>query len=160
MIAANSFPDAPVSILATDLSRAVLDRAELGEFSQLEVNRGLPAPMLVRHFERSGVRWRIREDIRRRVRFRQLNLARPWPVLPAMDVVMLRNVLIYFDKAARRAALAQVASVLAPDGVLLLGGAETTYGVAEGWERVNVRGSLFYRPTGAREGRHDDNDRG
>jgi chemotaxis protein methyltransferase CheR len=146
MIAATSFPAAAVSILATDLSRAVLDRAGDGRFSQLEVNRGLPAPMLVRHFERDGSRWRIRADIRRRVQFRELNLARPWPILPRMDVVLLRNVLIYFDPPARRAALAQVMRVLNPGGVLLLGSAETTYGVADGWERVQVGRTLFYRP--------------
>jgi chemotaxis protein methyltransferase CheR len=152
MIAANSFPGATVSILGTDLSSSVLDRAAQGEFSQLEVNRGLPAPMLVRHFERAGSRWQIRDDIRRRVQFRQLNLARPWPVLPAMDVVLLRNVLIYFDVSARRAALAQAAQVLAPGGVLFLGGAETTYGLAEGWERVQVGRTMFYRPTGKESG--------
>lgn len=152
MIAASSFPSATVSILGTDLSRDVVARAARGEFSQLEVNRGLPAAMLVRHFERVGTAWRIRDDLRRNVRFRHLNLARPWPVLPPMDVVLLRNVLIYFDMAARRAALAQVARVLAPGGVLFLGGAETTYGVAEGWERTYVGRTLFYRPTGHEEG--------
>lgn len=152
MIAADSLPTATVSILATDLSSAVLARAAAGHFSQLEVNRGLPATKLVRHFERDGSRWRVNEDIRRRVRFRELNLARPWPVLPRMDVVLLRNVLIYFDKPARQAALAQVAKVLNPGGVLLLGSAETTYGTADGWERVQVGRTLFYRPA-ARESR-------
>jgi chemotaxis protein methyltransferase CheR len=147
MIAANHFPTASVSILGTDLSREVITRAAAGEFTQLEVNRGLPVAMLVRHFERVGSRWRIREDIRRRVRFQQLNLARPWPTLPRMDVVLLRNVLIYFDAAAKRAALAQVARVLAPGGVLFLGGAETTYGLVDGWQRVSVGRSVFYRPT-------------
>ena len=151
MIAAGSFPDERVSILATDLSRDVLARAAAGEFTQLEVNRGLPAALLVRHFERAGSRWQIRPDVRRRVQFRQLNLARPWPALPPMDVVLLRNVLIYFDAPAKRAALAQVARVLAPGGVLFLGGAETTYGLADGWERMQIGRSFFYTPTGHQE---------
>ena len=146
MVAADSFPNAEVSILATDLSRDVLGRAEQGVFSQLEVNRGLPAAKLVRHFERVGLRWRVKEDIRRRVRFRQLNLARTWPELPRMDVILLRNVLIYFDAAAKRAVLARVRRVLAPDGALFLGTAETTYGLVEGWDRVYVNGASFYRP--------------
>lgn len=153
MIAANHFPAAPVSILGTDLSRDVLARAQAGEFTQMEVNRGLPVAMLVRHFERVGARWQIREDIRRRVRFMELNLARPWPALPRMDVVLLRNVLIYFDAEAKRAALAQVARVLAPGGVLFLGGAETTHGLADDWQRVVVGRTVFYRPTPLAEGR-------
>ena len=146
MLAADGFPAADISILGTDLSRDVLARARDGLFSQLEVNRGLPAPLLVRHFERVGTRWRVGADIRRRVQFRQLNLARPWPVLPRMDVVMLRNVLIYFDKAARTAVLAQLARVLAPDGALVLGGSETTYGIADGWKRVQLGRASFYQP--------------
>jgi chemotaxis protein methyltransferase CheR len=146
MLVTDAFPTAAVSILATDLSRDVLARADTGVFSQLEINRGLPATLLVRHFEREGAGWRIKPGLRRLVEFRQLNLARPWPVLPRMDVVLLRNVLIYFDAPSKRAVLAQVARVLAPGGVLFLGGAETTYGLDEGWERVQVGRTSFYRP--------------
>ena len=151
MLVRDSFPTARASILATDLSRDVLDRAQAGVFSQLEVNRGLPAPMLVRHFERDGAGWRVHDDLRSTVEFRQLNLARPWPVLPKMDVVLLRNVLIYFHPDAKRAVLSQVARVLAPGGVLFLGGAETTYGLDDSWERVQVGRTSFYRP-GTQEG--------
>jgi chemotaxis protein methyltransferase CheR len=148
MLLADHFPTATGSILATDLSRDVLARAAHGTFSQLEVNRGLPAPLLVRHFERDGAGWRVREEVRRRVEFRQLNLARPWPVLPKMDVVLLRNVLIYFGADGKRAVLAQMAKVLAPGGLLFLGGAETTYGLDEGWERLQVGRTSLYRPIG------------
>lgn len=148
MLLADSFPGVPASVLATDLSRDVLARAAAGTFSQLEVNRGLPAPMLVRHFERDGATWRISPEMRRRVQFRQLNLARPWPRLPEMDVVLLRNVLIYFGADAKRAVLAQMARILAPGGQLFLGGAETTYGLDEGWERVQVGRTSLYRPLG------------
>ena len=152
MLVAEHFPTAAVTILATDLSRDVLARASDGVFSQLEVNRGLPAPLLVRHFEHDGARWRVNEAIRKRVEFRQLNLARTWPVLPRMDVVFLRNVLIYFDPPAKRAVLAQAARVLAPGGVLFLGGAETTYGLDDTWERVQVERTAFYRPARTHEG--------
>lgn len=145
MLMADFFPAAGGSILGTDLSRDVLARAAHGTFSQLEVNRGLPAALLVRHFERDGAGWRIKEPLRRRVEFRQLNLARPWSGLAPMDVVLLRNVLIYFDAPAKQAALAQLARVLAPDGVLFLGGAETTYGLDDSWERVQVGRTSLYR---------------
>ena len=145
MLVVDHFPGADVSILATDLSRDVLARAQNGTFSQLEVNRGLPVPLLVKHFERAGAGWQIRPELRRLVEFRQLNLSRPWPALPTMDIVLLRNVLIYFDTDAKRAVLAQVSRVLAPDGVLLLGGAETTYGLDDGWERVQLGRTSVYR---------------
>lgn len=148
MLAADHFPTATATILATDLSRDVLARASAGVFSQLEVNRGLPAPLLVRHFQRDGASWRVNDAIRRRVEFRQLNLARPWPALPKMDVILLRNVLIYFDGPAKRAVLTQVERVLATGGVLFLGGAETTYGLDDSWQRVQVGRTSFYRPAG------------
>ena len=147
MLVADHFPAAQVTILATDLSRDVLARAQQGLFNQLEVNRGLPVSMLVRHFERDGTSWRVSPDIRRRVQFRQLNLARPWTAtVPRTDVVLLRNVLIYFDTPAKQAVLGQVARVLAPGGVLFMGGTETTYGLDEGWQCVRVGRTSFYRP--------------
>ena len=145
MLVGEHFPRARVSILATDLSRDVLARAASGIFTQLEINRGLPATLLVRHFERHGAGWRANDALRRRVEFRQLNLARPWPAMARMDVVLLRNVLIYFDEQSKRAALAQAARVLAPGGVLFLGGAETTYGLDDSWERIQVGRTTFYR---------------
>ncbi len=133
------------TILATDLSRDVLERARAGRYNQLEVNRGLPARMLVKYFERDGTAWQLKEAIRRLVTFRQLNLARPWPLLPAMDVVLLRNVLIYFDVPAKRTVLAQVARVLRPGGYLFLGSAETTFGLDTRYERLEVAGAVCYR---------------
>jgi chemotaxis protein methyltransferase CheR len=155
MLVVDHFPGADVSILATDLSRDVLSRAEQGIFSQLEVNRGLPVPLLVKHFEREGAGWRIKPELRRLVEFRQFNLSRAWPTLPTMDIVLLRNVLIYFDTDAKRAVLGQVGRVLAPDGVLLLGGAETTYGLDDGWERVQLGRTSVYRAAQGRPAWHE-----
>lgn len=152
MLMEDHFPLATGGILATDLSRDVLARAAHGTFSQLEVNRGLSAAQLVRHFERDGAGWRVKEQIRRKVEFRQLNLARSWRSLPSMDIVLLRNVLIYFDSEAKRAVLAQVAQVLAPGGLLFLGGAETTYGLDDSWERMQVGRTSWYRPAGSGPG--------
>ncbi len=150
MLVQGHFPQvADVTILATDLSRDVLARAAAGRFTQMEVNRGLPAALLVRHFQRVGAEYVVNEPLRRRVEFRQLNLSRPWPSLPQMDVVLLRNVLIYFDAPVKRQVLSQVSRVLAPGGVLFLGGAETTYGLDDGWERVQVGRTSFYRPAAA-----------
>jgi chemotaxis protein methyltransferase CheR len=134
-----------VDLLATDLSHEMLDRARNGQYSQLEVNRGLPATTLVRHFERSGLGWRISPALSSQVQFRQLNLMRPFPPMGKFDVVFLRNVLIYFDLATKRDILRRVRQVMAPDGHLFLGAAEMTMGVDDAWERVPAGRSSVYR---------------
>jgi chemotaxis protein methyltransferase CheR len=134
-----------VDVLATDLSDEMLDRARKGEYSQLEVNRGLPATTMVRHFERAGPHWRISRSIRDLVEFRQLNLVRPFPPMGRFDVVFLRNVLIYFDLPTKRDVLQRVRQVMAPDGHLFLGAAEMTLGVDDAWERVPAGRSSVYR---------------
>lgn len=134
-----------VDMLATDLSQEMLDRARAGEYTQLEVNRGLPATTLVRHFRRHGLHWRIDPALAAQVQFRQLNLVRPFPPLGRFDVVFLRNVLIYFDLATKRDILHRVRQVMAPDGHLFLGAAEMTMGVDDAWERVPAGRSSVYR---------------
>jgi chemotaxis protein methyltransferase CheR len=110
-------------VLATDLSEEMVRRTRAGSYSQLEINRGLPAAKLVRHFTRAGTEWQINEPLRRMVEARQLNLAAPFPPLPPVDVLFLRNVLIYFKPDTRRQIFDRVRRVLRPDGYLVLGGA-------------------------------------
>ena len=81
---------------------------------------------LVKHFDQVGADWQISATIRGLVEFRQMNLTEPWPSFPKIDVVFIRNVLIYFDIPTKQAILGRVRNVLAPDGYLFLGGAETT----------------------------------
>lgn len=148
MLIRETFPalaDWNVRILATDLNAAMLDRARAGIYTQLEVNRGLPAMMLVKHFQKTGDQWRISDSIRRGVEFRELNLAREWPPMPRMDLVFLRNVMIYFHTDAKQKILAQLRSLLRPDGRLFLGAAETTYGLDDAYERVVFGPAAAYR---------------
>lgn len=132
-------------VLASDLSQRMLERTELGVYSQLEVNRGLPVQRLLRHFERQGHQWRAKENLRSMIRTQALNLDGPWPTMPTMDVVLLRNVLIYFDVPTKKRVLAKVRHVLRPDGYLFLGGAETTLGLDDSYERVQVGRAPAYR---------------
>jgi chemotaxis protein methyltransferase CheR len=134
-----------LDMLGTDLSSEILDQARTGIYSQLEVNRGLPAPMLVRHFDRQGAAWQIKASLRKQVTFKAMNLAQPFPTIPQMDVVMLRNVLIYFDTATKRQVLAQVRRVLRPGGYLFLGAAETTLNLDETFQRVQLGRATAYR---------------
>jgi len=140
-------PGWTASILATDLSQEVVDKARTGRYSQLEVNRGLPAPMLVKHFARSGTEWQVREELRRMVEFRTLNLATAFPSMPAFDIVFCRNVLIYFDTGTRRQVLDRIVRTMRPDGALLLGAAETTMSLGTNLERVQVARASYHRNT-------------
>jgi chemotaxis protein methyltransferase CheR len=135
-----------VRILGTDINGAVLDRAREGSYRQLEVNRGLPAPLLVKYFERQGLDWRLAPAVRRLVQFEQLNLLDPWTKVGPCDVIFLRNVLIYFDLGTRKQILRRVREVLRPDGYLFLGCAETPLGIDEAFERVEFEKTFYYRP--------------
>jgi chemotaxis protein methyltransferase CheR len=137
-----------VRILATDLSQEVLARARAGRFTQLEVNRGLPASYLVRHFRKEGMEWQIADPLRQMVEFRELNLIEAWPGVPAADLVFMRNVLIYFDVSTKRAILGRTRRVLGPDGYLFLGAAETTLNLDDAYQRVVIGKAVCYRRLG------------
>lgn len=127
MLMRDDFPNVlPPTILATDVSAGALRRARDGRYTQLEVNRGLPARALTRHFTHEGRDWRISPELREMVEFRQLNLAGPWPNIPPADLILMRNVLIYLHDDARVRVLHRAAEMLRPGGYLLLGSAENT----------------------------------
>jgi chemotaxis protein methyltransferase CheR len=136
-----------LSILGTDISASVLDRARRGRYGQLEVNRGLPAHLLVRHFTRAGMEWEIEEPIRRMVRFQRQNLVEVWPAMPPFDLVFMRNVMIYFDVATKRRVLGRMLGQLGPHGYLLLGAAETTFNISDDYDRHLVGRTAWYRPS-------------
>jgi len=120
-----------VDIVATDISHAVLKRAQDGLFSQFEVQRGLPVQYLVKYFTQDGEYWRVNQTIRDRVDFRPFNLLNPPRTLGTFDVVFCRNVLIYFDIETKTRVLSSIRGVLADDGVLFLGSAESTMGLSK-----------------------------
>jgi chemotaxis protein methyltransferase CheR len=121
-----------VEIIATDLSPTVLDRAREGLYSTFEVQRGLPIQMLIRHFDQEEPYWRIKRETRQTVSFRPLNLLEDFSSLGQFDIVLCRNVLIYFDQPTKTRILNQVTRRIAPDGALLLGGAESVFGLCDG----------------------------
>jgi chemotaxis protein methyltransferase CheR len=135
-----------LTILGTDISPSVLDRARRGRYGQLEVNRGLPAHLLVRHFTRAGMEWEIEEPIRRMVRFERHNLVAGWPSLPPFDLVLMRNVMIYFDADTKRDVLTKMRRQIAPHGYLLLGTSETTYNLSDDFDRELDGRTTWYRP--------------
>ncbi len=148
----DSFPELAgwdLTLHGTDLSGEAVARARAGRFSPLEVNRGLPAQMLVKYFERTGRDYAITPRLRDRTSFERMNLAEPWPVLPRFDVVFCRNVLIYFDPPVRERILTRIRSVLAPGGYLFLGPGETSASVLDGYTQLRVAGTVIHHLQGA-----------
>jgi chemotaxis protein methyltransferase CheR len=134
-----------VVFLASDISQEVLAKARLGRYNQIEVNRGLPATLLVKYFEQHGTEWQLDPVVRNMVEFREINLAQPWPPLPRMDLILIRNVMIYFDIDTKKTILTNVSNLLRADGYLLLGGAETTLNLNDSYRRVELHKAGFYQ---------------
>lgn len=137
-----------VTIRATDLSAGALEKARRGWYTPLEVGRGLPPEYLPRHFDRDGAGWRVKAEVRAAVRFEPLNLTAADCSFPRADLVLLRNVLIYFDVATKRRVLGRVRAGLPADGYLLLGGAESTLQLDDGFEPAECGAARFFRPRG------------
>ncbi|MEQ8442848.1 MAG: protein-glutamate O-methyltransferase [Alphaproteobacteria bacterium] len=130
-----------VEIVATDISDEMLDKAKSGIYSQFEVQRGLPIQMLVKYFKQNGDKWHIDSSLRSMVDYRPFNLLEHPRGLGNFDLVFCRNVLIYFDQPTKTQVLSNISEVLAKDGVLYLGGAETVLGITDKFKPVpNQRG--------------------
>ena len=134
-----------VKLLATDLSTQVLEKARSGCFNQTEINRGLPAPYVLKFFDRKGMNWQVSPPIRQMVDFQSLNLIEPWPPLGTMDIVFIRNVLIYFDVATKKGILSKIKKLLRPDGYMFLGGAESTLSLDDSFFRSEIEKASIYR---------------
>ena len=140
--------DYRIEIVATDISTEVLDKARAGIYSHFEVQRGLPIQLLIKYFTQTGDMWQIAPDIRAMVQFRPFNLLCDLSRNGVFDLVVCRNVLIYFDQEAKSEMLEKLAQVTAPDGYLILGAAETTIGLTQAFKASSERRGL-YMPTGA-----------
>lgn len=132
-----------IEILATDVSGEVLRIAKEGVYSQFEVQRGLPIQFLVKYFTQQGDKWQLKPEIRSMVNFRPFNLLSDPSSLGSFDVVFCRNVLIYFDPETKTRILDGIAKVLAADGHLYLGGAETVLGISSRFQPVPAQRGLY-----------------
>ena len=135
-----------IEILATDVSRDAIERARRGSFSQFEIQRGLPVRVMLRWFDQVGDAWIAKRPLRRMIRFERHNIL-DRPSQPAQfDVILCRNVLLYFPEKARAEAFDRLSTAIAPDGVLMLGAGETVLGQTRRFmSERSLRG--LYRPT-------------
>jgi chemotaxis protein methyltransferase CheR len=135
-----------VRILGTDISDAMVKRTREGIYSQFEVNRGLPASLLVKNFDRQGLNWQVKPELRKFVDCRKMNLTEKWPAITQHDVVFLRNVLIYFDLKTKEQILHCIHQSMRPEGFLFLGGGETLIQLNVPFERVSIGKTVCFRP--------------
>lgn len=135
-----------LQIMASDMSGRALARLKLGCYNQLEVNRGLSPTLRDKYFYQQQDFWQISDKIRQMLTVRQLNLIHEWKALPMMDIIFLRNVLIYFDLETKVSILHKIHQHLRSDGYLFLGGGETVLNIDSRFESVQIDKSTCYRP--------------
>ncbi|MEI9888823.1 MAG: protein-glutamate O-methyltransferase CheR [Rhizomicrobium sp.] len=137
-----------IDLIATDLSAEMIARGEEGVYSHFEVQRGLAIRRLVAHFNQEAGNWRIHENLRRMVTFRQFNLLDSYGWLDDLDAVFCRNVLIYFDAKTKAQVLDKIAEILMPDGALILGHAESVRGLSTAFVPVDHAPHLYVKDRG------------
>ena len=147
----HKWKDWNIEIIGTDLSAQVLDKAKKGHYSQFEVQRGLPIQMLIKYFEQKGDVWEISDEIKNMVRYRPYNLLDPFTGLGKFDVIFCRNVLIYFDQPTKSDVLERMRRILADDGTLFLGAAETVLGITDEFKPVKGQRGMYVATSGNAE---------
>ena len=140
-----------IEIVGTDICTQVLDKAKAGSYSQFEVQRGLPIQLLIKYFKQEGDIWRLNDDIRNMVTYRPFNLLDNFGSLGSFDVIYCRNVLIYFDQPTKSAVLDRMSKVLAKDGTLFLGAAETVLGITDAFRPVRGQRGMYVPTDGKAE---------
>lgn len=131
-------------ILGTDISEAALVYCSQGRYTRLELSRGINAERLKRHFVKVDKVWKIDDKLRALANFKPFNLMQPLSSLGPFDLVMCRNVAIYFSLEDRKRLFERIADRLKPDGVLLIGATESLAGVTDRLKRNVYNGVVFY----------------
>ena len=132
-----------IDILGTDISHKVIRTARTGLYSQFEVQRGLGVAQMLRHFEETPEGWQIHDHVRQTTRFQQHNILSAPPSRKSFDLILCRNVLLYFDPETRTKAFAQLSGALADDGFLMLGAGETVIGQTRIFTPSPGRSSIY-----------------
>ena len=125
-----------LDILGTDVSKYAVGKARAGAYSQIDVQRTVPARIMVRYFEKNKNRWQLQPSIRNQVHFRQHNLVDEFSKMGEFDIIFCRNVLSSFNDETRNDVLTRLSKQLAPDGVLVIGTLETLIGESAGFKPV------------------------
>jgi chemotaxis protein methyltransferase CheR len=139
-----------IKIQATDICSVALEKAKKGEYTQFEVNRGLPVQLLTKYFSQAGLKWKIKDSLKSIIQYQEMNLLSSWSIIEPCDVIFMRNVLIYFDEATKRSIMKSIPKVLTPEGYITLGGSEAIIDPEVKFERQTYAGAVFYRLPGVK----------
>jgi chemotaxis protein methyltransferase CheR len=134
-----------IEILGTDIADHVLQKARSGEYNNFEIQRGLPMPMTVKYFTQKNGQWVIKDELRRRTDFKKFNLLENPARLGVFDIIFCRNVLIYFNQETKLQVLKNIRSVMAADGMLLLGSCENVLSDKSGFRPVENMHGCYMR---------------
>jgi chemotaxis protein methyltransferase CheR len=138
-----------IRIEGTDISVEVVERARVGRYHRIEINRGLPARYVVNYFDRIDEDWIVKPELKKVCNFRQGNLCGPqFPFSRAtdsFDVIFLRNVMLYFSQETRKTLMAAIYRLLPPDGILFLGSSEQPVDMSQ-WQATLAGGTCYFRP--------------
>jgi chemotaxis protein methyltransferase CheR len=139
-------PNLKWKILATDIADRALTKSKSGKYSQLEVQRGLSAPLMIKYFTKDeGDTWSVKKEISQHVEFRKQNLLDSFAALGTFNLVLCRNVLIYQKVENKKRVVENIAKLLAPGGYLIMGAGESLMGVSDAFSQINVDGVVFYQ---------------
>lgn len=133
-----------IKIIATDISENILAKAKRGIYSQLEVGRGLPPAYQNKYFTHCEEGWQVKDVLKQMIEFRQVNLVGNWSMLPSMDLILMRNVLIYFDNETKKTIFNKIKKTLKPAGYLFLGSSESPVFLDTTFEANDVENAVCY----------------
>jgi chemotaxis protein methyltransferase CheR len=134
-----------IKLLGTDISDAAVAQASYGSYNKFEVSRGLEPQKLKKYFNETGDKWRINDQIRIMVQFKKLNLMKPFSDIGKFDIILCRNVMIYFTQKDRKKIYTNLARALEPDGYLLIGSTESLTNVTDIFQSQRYLNSAFYQ---------------
>lgn len=134
-----------ITLLGTDISDAAIAQASYGRYNKTEISRGLKPDQVKKYFEEHDTYARVKDEIRYMANFKRINLLEPFNFIGRFDIILCRNVAIYFSMEDRKKLFDRLADQLNPKGALLIGATETLFGISDRYERKNYMNSFFYQ---------------
>lgn len=134
-----------LKLLGTDISDASIAKASYGLYSKFEIERGMPPGLALKYFEKKNDSWKIRDEIRAMVVFQNQNILKTFRDLSKFDIILCRNVIMYFGKADRELVLKRLSERLVPDGCLLIGATESISSDNSNFEAVRYGDTVYYQ---------------